>query len=144
MRWILRWIFFKKCGEMRWNIYFHRIHRNHRISYKNSPHSPHFLQKFTQKPRPGHQWKRKVLFVDLNCCYRGLCIWIARKCIGNVFIWINWSCFTELFSNRRNSRISVKRNLLDEFQIRNSLTQSQLERKLSSPNLFNLVGAQES
>ena len=45
--------FCKKCGEMRWNIYFHRIHRNQRISYKNSPHSPHFLQKFTQKPRSG-------------------------------------------------------------------------------------------
>ena len=44
--------FCKKCGEMRWNIYFHRIHRNHRISYKNSPHSPHFLQKITLKPRP--------------------------------------------------------------------------------------------
>ena len=28
--------FCKKCGEMRWNIYFHCIHRNHRISYKNS------------------------------------------------------------------------------------------------------------
>ena len=33
--------------------FFHRIHRNHRISYKSSPHSPHFLQKLTQKPRPG-------------------------------------------------------------------------------------------
>ena len=60
----MRWIFVrnavnfavnfcKKCGEMRWNIYFHRIQRNHRISYKNSPHSSHFLQTFTQKPRPG-------------------------------------------------------------------------------------------
>ena len=44
----------KKCGEMRWmffhrnqNIYCLRIHRNHRISYKNSPHSPHFWQNFT-------------------------------------------------------------------------------------------------
>ena len=53
----MRWIFVrnavnfsvnfcKKCREMRWNIYFHR---NHHISYKDSPH---FLQKFTQKPRP--------------------------------------------------------------------------------------------
>ena len=57
----MRWIFVRnavnfcmKCGEMRCNIYFHRIHRNHRISYKNSPRSPHFLQKFTQNPRPGH------------------------------------------------------------------------------------------
>ena len=63
----MRWIFLrnavnfcKKCGEMRWNIYFHRIHRNHRISYKNSPHSPHFLQKFTQKPQP-----RLLRFVDV-------------------------------------------------------------------------------
>ena len=42
----MRWIFVrnavnlvvnfcKKCGEKRWNIYFHRIHRNHGISYKN-------------------------------------------------------------------------------------------------------------
>ena len=45
----------KKCDEMWWNIYCHRIHRNHRISFKNSPHSPHFLQKFTRKPRPGNQ-----------------------------------------------------------------------------------------
>ena len=63
----MRWIFVrnavkfavnfcKKCGEMRWNICFHRIHRNHRISYKNSSHSPNFLQKCTQKPRPG-QWR---------------------------------------------------------------------------------------
>ena len=54
----MRWIFVrnavnfavnfcKKCGEMWWNIYFHRIHRNHRISYKDSPQSPHFLQRFT-------------------------------------------------------------------------------------------------
>ena len=60
----MRWIFVrnavnlvvnfcKKCGEKRWIIFFHRIHRNHRISYENSPHSPHFLRKFTQKPRPG-------------------------------------------------------------------------------------------
>ena len=56
----MRWIFERnavnfcmKCGEMRCNIYFHRIHHNHRISYKNSPRSPHFLQKFTQNPRPG-------------------------------------------------------------------------------------------
>ena len=28
--------FCKKCGEMRW-IFFCRIHRNHRISYKRSP-----------------------------------------------------------------------------------------------------------
>ena len=56
---------------MRWNIYFHRIHRNHRISYKNSPQNlPHLLrkftastfvanfsQKFTQKPRPGYSSK---------------------------------------------------------------------------------------
>ena len=59
----MRWIFVrnavnfavnfcKKCGEMQWNIYFHR---NHHISYKNSPHSPHLLQKFTQKPRPGYE-----------------------------------------------------------------------------------------
>ena len=45
--------FCKKCGELWWNIYFHRIHRNHRM-YKNSPHSLHFLQKITLKPRPGH------------------------------------------------------------------------------------------
>ena len=43
--------FRKKCGEMWGIIYFHRIHRNHRISYKNLPHSPHFFQKFTQKPK---------------------------------------------------------------------------------------------
>ena len=60
----MRWIFVrnavnlvvnfcKKCGEKRWIIFFHRIHRNHRISYDNSQHSPHFLRKFTQKPRPG-------------------------------------------------------------------------------------------
>ena len=50
--------FCRKCGEMRLNIYFHRIHRNHRISYKNSPHSLHFSQKFTQKSRPGegNEW----------------------------------------------------------------------------------------
>ena len=30
-------IFCKKCGEMRWNNFFYGIHRNHRISYKNSP-----------------------------------------------------------------------------------------------------------
>ena len=45
--------FWKKCGEMRWNIYCHRYYRNHRISYQNSPHSPHFLQIFIRKPRPG-------------------------------------------------------------------------------------------
>ena len=39
----------KKCGEKQWIIFLHRIHRNHRISYENSPHSPHFLQKFTPK-----------------------------------------------------------------------------------------------
>ena len=39
------------CGE----LFF--FHRNHRISYKNSPHSPHFLQKFNQKPRPGKETK---------------------------------------------------------------------------------------
>ena len=53
---LMRWIFIrnalnccKKCGEMRWNFYFHRIHRNrrifskirriHRISYKNLPNN---------------------------------------------------------------------------------------------------------
>ena len=40
----------KKCGDMRWIIFSLRIHHN---SYKHSPHSPHFLQNFTQKPRPG-------------------------------------------------------------------------------------------
>ena len=68
--------FCKKCGEMRWPIFFHRVHRFHRISYINlpqnlmrwvfvrnavnfcekcgeililphSPQSPHFLQQFT-------------------------------------------------------------------------------------------------
>ena len=60
MRWILvtkaaniAVKFCKNWGEMWWNILVHRIHRNHRISYKNSPHSPHFLQKVTQKPWPG-------------------------------------------------------------------------------------------
>ena len=38
-----------KCVE----IFFHRIRSNYRISYKNAPHSTHFLQKFTQKPRLG-------------------------------------------------------------------------------------------
>ena len=55
MRWILVSLavnFCKKCDEMRW-FFFHRIHRNHRSSYINSSHSPHFLQKFTQNPRPG-------------------------------------------------------------------------------------------
>ena len=58
---LMRWIFVrnavnfavnfcKKCGALRWNIY---IQRYHRISYKTSPHSPRFLPKFTQKPRPG-------------------------------------------------------------------------------------------
>ena len=49
----MRWIFVRnavKCVEL---FYFHRIQRNHRISYNNSPQSPPFLQKFTQKPRPG-------------------------------------------------------------------------------------------
>ena len=26
--------FLKKCGEMQWTIFFHRIHRNHRFSDK--------------------------------------------------------------------------------------------------------------
>ena len=39
-------IFCKKCGEMRLNIYFHRIHGDYCIPYKTSPHSLHFLQKF--------------------------------------------------------------------------------------------------
>ena len=108
----MRWIFVrnavifavnfcKKCGEMRWNIFFHRIHRFHRFhrnSYINLTQKPmrwifvrnavnfavnfckkcgeifiltaftaitafltkvhrihrNFLQKFTQKPRPGY------------------------------------------------------------------------------------------
>ena len=44
----MRWVFVSnavnfavnfavKCGEMRWNIVFHPIHCNHRISHKNSP-----------------------------------------------------------------------------------------------------------
>ena len=57
----MRWIFVRnavKCGEL---FFFHRIHRNHCISYTNSPHSPHFLQKCTRKPRPGSQLFHKLL-----------------------------------------------------------------------------------
>ena len=77
---LMRWIFVrnavnfavnfcKKCGEMRWIIYFHRIHRNHRISYKISPHSPHFLQKITLKPRPGRNSAKhnRIMARDLGC-----------------------------------------------------------------------------
>ena len=39
-----------ECGEK----------KIHRISYEYSPHSPHFLQKFTLKPRPG---KYTLIFV---------------------------------------------------------------------------------
>ena len=42
---------FKKCGEMRWSIFVHHNQGNHRFSYKNSPHSTHFLRKLTQRPR---------------------------------------------------------------------------------------------
>ena len=91
----MRWIFVrnavnlvvnfcKKCGEKRWIIFFHRIHRNHRISYENSPHSSHFLRKFTKKPRPGivesqalgsstHNWLLK----------RYLCIFLSDICEMN-------------------------------------------------------------
>ena len=50
----------KKCGEIFFvttftaiTAFLTKILRTHRISYKNSPHSPHFLQKFTQKTDPG-------------------------------------------------------------------------------------------
>ena len=43
--------FHKKCGEMWRSICFHS-HSPQFLS-KNSPHSQHFLQKVTQKSRPG-------------------------------------------------------------------------------------------
>ena len=52
MRWFSRWIFVRnavKCGE----IIFYCLHRNRLISCKISTLSPHFLQKFTQKPLLG-------------------------------------------------------------------------------------------
>ena len=78
----MRWIFVrnavnlvvnfcKKCGEKWWIIFFHRIHRNHRISYENSPHSPHFLRKFTQKPRPG--WLSSCSLLDIWLVITGKC-----------------------------------------------------------------------
>ena len=35
--------------------FFHHTHRNHRIFYNYLLHSPHFLEKFTRKPRPGNE-----------------------------------------------------------------------------------------
>ena len=56
--------FQKIFWEMRWNIFFfHRIPRNHRFFFKNSPQSPHFLQQFTQKPRPG---MRSVVLIKIS------------------------------------------------------------------------------
>ena len=102
--------FRKKCGEMRWNIYFYRIHGNHRISYKNSPHSPHFLQKSIQKPRPGIcsqllkipeliKWIGKIYHKNPGRGYR-LCsfmtqtvfertkgVWCVQTYTGEEFFW---------------------------------------------------------
>ena len=64
--------------EMRWifvrivNIYFHRIHSNHCIFYKNSPHSPHFLQKFNQTLDPG---TKRIYSVSTLCVF-GKCLLI--------------------------------------------------------------------
>ena len=99
---LMRWIFVrnavkfavnfcKKCGEMRWNIYFHRIHRNQRISYKNSPHSPHFLQKVTLKPRPGWVEFWRWIFVR-NAVKCG-----EKKNFHRVFFtsfWMRWMRFS--------------------------------------------------
>ena len=68
----MRWIFVrnaanfavnfcKKCGPF---IFYHRI------SYENPPNSQHFLQKITQKPRPGRKltlcWRPDILRIIVN------------------------------------------------------------------------------
>ena len=44
--------FGKKCGEMRWKKNF-TAYFLHLFAVNAVNHSPHFLRKFTQKPRPG-------------------------------------------------------------------------------------------
>ena len=69
-----------------WIIFFHRIHRNHRISYENSPHSPHFLRKFTQKPRPGMPlFGQPMVDHDTNRSNRGTTA--TRICQTMVNLW---------------------------------------------------------
>ena len=99
---LMRWIFVrnavnfavnfcKKCGEMRWNIYFHRIHRNHRISYNNSPQSLPFLQKFTQKPRPGYDelWFQKFYTETRKIHHFKIFLSLNSKIFDFDYTWIN-------------------------------------------------------
>ena len=84
----MRWIFVRnavnfavklcknavKCGEIfiftaftANTAFLTKIHRIQRISCENSPHSTHFLRKFTLKPRPGKwppwmPWRHRSLF----------------------------------------------------------------------------------
>ena len=91
---LMRWIFVrnavnfavnlcKKCVEMWWIIYFHCINRNHRISYKNSPHSPHFLQKITLKPRPGWCLCSRLFLVVVFVIVNILCFLLPLFCFIN-------------------------------------------------------------
>ena len=124
---LMRWIFVrnavnfavnfcKKFGEMRWNICFYRIHCNHRISYKISPHSPHFLQKITLKPRPGYKVKlpksrnRKIIFCAKLYLRFQLIVFeisfvfeISKRCLGFLVFEISTSRITERVSFQSKS-----------------------------------------
>ena len=61
----------KKNNSPHFTAFLTKTHREiHRISYKNSPrNSPHFLQKFTAKPRPGYI----IFFSGATCSSMDLC-----------------------------------------------------------------------
>ena len=119
-----RWIFVrnavnfcKKCGKMRWNIYCHRIHHNHRISYKISPHSPHFLQKFTQKPRPG-QFPYSFLWSKIESIYRFLLFTASfltvTKCVfKDILNCLKWSIILMIFVQFSRSPSLTSENLVE-------------------------------
>ena len=107
----MRWIFVrnavnfcKKCCEMWWIIYFHRIHRNHRISYNNSPQSPHFLQNLPKNLDPGLKWNDESIMYLIKESYVHYWFLVLKLYIFNLSCKIclehafNW----EAEMNRRN------------------------------------------